>query len=104
MGCPSLWTISIKATNTHSLGSNHISCILVYRTAGTHEIKNIFLKLFDAAILKLVWKEDELKSSMGASLVVQWLIILLPMQGTWVQSLVWEDPTCLAATKPAHHN
>ena len=28
----------------------------------------------------------------GASLVVQWLIILLPMQGTWVPSLVWEDP------------
>ena len=36
-----------------------------------------------------------------ASLVVQWLRILLPMQGTWVQSLVQEDPTCCGATKPA---
>ena len=24
----------------------------------------------------------------------------LPMQGTWVQALVWEDPTCHEATKP----
>ena len=30
----------------------------------------------------------------GASLVAQWLRICLPMQGTRVQALVWEDPTC----------
>ena len=35
-----------------------------------------------------------------ASLVAQWLRIRLPMQGTWVQALVWEDPTCRRATKP----
>ena len=28
-----------------------------------------------------------------ASLVAQWLRIRLTMQETWVQSLVWEDPT-----------
>ena len=39
-----------------------------------------------------------------ASLVVQWLRICLSMQGTWVQSLVQEHPTCLGATKPVHHN
>ena len=38
------------------------------------------------------------------SLVVQWLRIYLPMQGTWVQSLVWEDSTCRRATKPMYHN
>ena len=38
------------------------------------------------------------------SLVVQWLRIHLSMQGTWVQSLVWEDPTCHRATKPMDHN
>ena len=27
-----------------------------------------------------------------------------PMQGTWVQSLVGEDPTCSRVTKPIHHN
>ena len=38
------------------------------------------------------------------SLVVQWLRICLPMQGTWVQSSVWKDPTCWGATKPRCHN
>ena len=40
----------------------------------------------------------------GTSLVVQWLRIRLPMQGTRVQSLVSEDPTGRGATKPVHHN
>ena len=35
------------------------------------------------------------------SQVAQWLRIRLPMQGTWVRALVWEDPTCHGATKPA---
>ena len=26
------------------------------------------------------------------------------MQGTQVQSLVWEDPTCLKGAKAVHHN
>ena len=43
-------------------------------------------------------------TSWGTSLVVQWLRIRLPMQRTWVQSLVWEDPTCHGATKPVRHN
>ena len=28
-----------------------------------------------------------------ASLVAQWLRVCLPVQGTWVRTLVWEDPT-----------
>ena len=40
----------------------------------------------------------------GASLVVQWLRIRLLVQGTQVQALVQEDPTCHGATKPMHHN
>ena len=45
-----------------------------------------------------------LQLSRWASLVVQWLRIRLPMQGTRVQSLVWEDPTCHEATKPVRRN
>ena len=41
---------------------------------------------------------------MGASLVVQWLGIYLPMQGTQVQSLIQEDPMSCKATKPMRHN
>ena len=44
------------------------------------------------------------KSINRASLVAQWLRILLPMQSTRVRALVWEDPTCRRATKPVHHN
>ena len=40
---------------------------------------------------------------MGASLVTQWLRICLPMQGTQVRALVWEDPTCHGATRPVSH-
>ena len=36
--------------------------------------------------------------------MVHWLRIHLAMQGTVVQSQVWEDPTCFGATKPEHHN
>ena len=43
-------------------------------------------------------------TGIGASLVAQWLRICLPMQGTWVRALVWEDPTCRGATKPVRHN
>ena len=39
-----------------------------------------------------------------ASLVAQWLRICLPMQGTWVRALVWEDPTFCRATRPVSHN
>ena len=40
----------------------------------------------------------------GTSLVVQWLEVCLPTQGTWVPSLFGEDPTCCRATKPQGRN
>ena len=36
--------------------------------------------------------------------VVQWLRIRLPVRGTRVRSLFWEDPTCLRAAKPMCRN
>ena len=44
------------------------------------------------------------KIQVGASLVAQWLRICLPMQGTRIRALVWEDPTCRGATRPVSHN
>ena len=44
------------------------------------------------------------KTIQGASLVAQWLRICLLMQGTRVQALVWEDPTCRTAARPVSHN
>ena len=55
-------------------------------------------------------KMAELKCSLnktfklGASLVAQGLRISLPVQGTQVEALVREDPTCRRATKPVCHN
>ena len=40
----------------------------------------------------------------GTSLLIQWLRIHQPRQGTWVQSLFWEDSTCCGAAKPMCHN
>ena len=54
--------------------------------------------------LSKISKETLIKTLAGASLVAQWLRIHLPMQATWVQALVWEDPTCCRATKSVHHN
>ncbi|KAJ8780715.1 hypothetical protein J1605_000758 [Eschrichtius robustus] len=39
-----------------------------------------------------------------ASLLAQWLRVCLPVQGTRVRALVWEDPTCRGATRPVSHN
>ena len=36
--------------------------------------------------------------------MVQWIRLHLPIPGTWVQSLVWEDSICYGATKPVPHN
>ena len=43
------------------------------------------------------------KNLIGTSLVAQWLGIRLPVQGTRVQALVQEDPTCRGATEPVRH-
>ena len=48
-------------------------------------------------------KESE-KEGIGTSLVAQWLIIRLPVQGTRIRALVQEDPTCRGAAKPVRHN
>ena len=44
------------------------------------------------------------KNASWTSLVLQWLTIHLPMQETWVLSLLQEDSTCCGAPKPMLHN
>ena len=48
--------------------------------------------------------EAVLKHDPRASLVAQWLRVCLPVRGTRVRALVWEDPTCRGATGPVSHN
>ena len=44
------------------------------------------------------WKATCKRVKKGTFLVVQWIRILLPMQGTQVQPLVWEDSSPLRAS------
>ena len=55
-----------------------------------------FVVLFSNSLLK--------RLTSWPSLVVQWLRVHLAVQGTSVQFLVWEDPTCCGATEPVFHN
>ena len=57
--------------------------------------KSLQLSILNLIIYKIKW---------WASLVVQWLRIHLPTQGTRVRALVREDPTCRGATKRVRHN
>ena len=50
------------------------------------------------------WHSVYIRIINRASLVAQWLRIRLPRQGTWVQALVREDPTCHGAAKPVRHS
>ena len=43
------------------------------------------------------------KHKPGTCLLIQWIRICLPIQGTQVRSLVGEEPTCCGATKPLCH-
>ena len=53
---------------------------------------------------KNYWGKKAKKETQRASLVAQWLRICLPMQGTRVRALVWEDPTCRGVAGPVSHN
>ena len=69
-----------------------ILTILILKIKKTYTLMRNFLLILDSRIVS--W----------ASLVAQWLRICLPMQGTWVRALVWEDPPCRGATKPTCYN
>ena len=79
-----------------------ITCFLIYSYRMFCKHTCVLRRWMDKA--KLEKMEMEKKMIQGASLVAQWLRICLPMQGTQVQALVQEDPTCLGATKPVRHN
>ena len=59
-----------------------------------------FLSFFLLWTIFKVFPCAHMKCLYQTSLLVQWIRIHLPGQGTWVQSLVLEDSTCCGATKP----
>ena len=55
-------------------------------------IRSIFKRVIICSHLVKPILLNSIKDCMGASQVVQWKRICLPIQETWVQSLGWEDP------------
>ena len=81
------------------IGMIRIASSLIASHRVTEKIK------WSSSILQSFEKWKMLRSyKNGASLVAQWLRICLPMQGTRVRALVWEDPTCRGATRSVSHN
>ena len=83
--------------------SNQCNSLFSADRGGKHDILNIWRKIFNK-IQHPFLKKTFSKLGHGASLVAQWLRVCLPMQGTRVRALVWEDPTCRWATRPVRHN
>ena len=71
---------------------------------GNRKTKGVLVEIWVASSMLDFCSEHLLNSGAGASVVAQWLRICLSVQGTRVQALVREDPTCHGATKPASHN
>ena len=102
-----------KLINTVDIGLVHsstnpseVSCIYISSSPPQREHSQHQMPHKTSA--HCVYSTDQLLSvevfSQGTSLVVQWLRIHLPVQGTQVRALVREDPTCRRATKPVRHN
>ena len=73
----------------------------LYFNLSLRTVRKYYIGEWERKVLGILWPS---KNLLWTSLEVQWIRIRLPMQGTWVQSLVWEDSTCLGAMKPVNHN
>ena len=79
----------------------------------THQIYN-YIQFFLKEIQKLVtwplhirWTRKNIYIKIvnkRRSLKLQGLRTHLPIQNTWVRSLIWDDPICPGAAKPLNHN
>ena len=65
-------------------------------------LKKVLISLFILTVTTVQTREQEQK--FGTSLVARWLRICLLMQRTQVPRLVWEDSTCLKASKHRGHS
>ena len=93
--CISLLPALTQPVHSHPLW--HPLALLLWHPlhVWNNNIKQCFIKQY---------KNSVSEHSDKISLVLQWLRIYLLMQGTRLQSLVWEDRTCQGTPKPVCHN
>ena len=94
-------------TSVSSSGMSIGNCYSMFYTFDVWSISWLKFKLeisWDGISSHMYCSTIFLKSWSWVFLVAQWIRICLPMQGTRVRSLVWEDPTCRGATRPVSHN
>ena len=94
---PLLFNIVLEVLATVIRQEKEIKAIQI----GREEVKQ---SLFSGDMTLYIENPNVSTKKLGTSLVAQWLRIHLPMQGTWVRALVWEDPTCRGVIKPVCHN
>ena len=95
----------------HSSAEGHLGCFHVLAVANSATMNTgVCVSLSVLAkpgylclLLQLIWDTVYRKQS-RASLVAQWWIISLPMQGTQVWSPIQENATCHGEAKPMSHN
>ena len=98
------WTVPINATWKRVLCPEDLRMIL-FHVSPELPLQQLIILVTQAKCSREEMTSDkDSKMSCRISLVVQWIRIPLPMQGTWVQALVREDPTCSGTTKPVRHN
>ena len=94
--------LSEREIKENNLIYNHINNNKIFRINLTKEVKELYSENYKTLVNEL--KNDAKKWKDRASLVAQWLRVCLPMQGTRVRALVWEDPACRGAAGPVSHN
>ena len=88
-----------------SLESRFLSFFLKWSETGSKDLLiECMSKWMSYWIMHSCRSADEMKPQNRTLLVVQWIIIHLPMQGTSLQSLTWGDSTCLGQLKPMHRH
>ena len=98
--CPGL---SLRAWTSHSALRAHKSAAMSLSLEPSQSVQGPADQLLPESLPEQ-WTRTSSEMQSRAPLVAQWLRVCLPMQGTRLRALVWEDPTCRGATGPVSHN
>ena len=100
-----LWTRSFSGCFPELLTVDTANDFLIERELNPYSPSSLISSSIIRSLFSVLYKLFLLQlNKTRSSLVTQSWRICLPMQETQVWPLIWEDPTCLGATKPVRHN